>query len=140
MRRLSPALVLLLLALPALAQDVPAPPLHFEAGAVLPGGHVLREAVMLPAKPGPVTLTAQDGRLDWTVAVEHGETRLLQPDGHWAAKAEYHRLMRAGQPACQIYQTTISPEWAVRGADKPGRADYTPADDRIYSFRDTPCP
>lgn len=139
MRRLPPLLALLLIASPSLAQDAPAPPLSFEAGAVLAGGHVLREAVTLPAKSGAVLLAAQDGMLNWTIMVESGETRLLDAAGHWAAKAEYHRLTRNGQPVCQIYQTTISPEW-VRGTDKSTRADYTPADDRIYSFRDVPCP
>lgn len=139
MRRLPP-LLLLLLAGSALAQDIPAPPLNFEAGAVLAGGHVLRAATTLPAKSGAVTLVVQDGKLDWTIVVENGETRLLDTAGHWAAKAEYHRLSRNGQPVCQIYQTTISPEWAVRGADRSNRADYRPADDRIYSFRDAPCP
>lgn len=138
MRRLLPAL--LLLAPPALAEDAPAPSLAFRAETVLRGGHVLRTAVTLPAKSGPVTLLAEDRKLNWTLVVENGETRLLDDAGHWVAKAEYHRLTRAGQPVCQIYQTTISPEWAVRGADKPGRADYSPADDRIYSFRDAPCP
>lgn len=142
MRRLPALSVLLLLSSPASAAEPTAPPLSFEAGTVLPGGHVLRAAVTLPAQDGPVTLTTQDGvTLAWTIVVENGETRLLDAAGHWAAKAEYHRTSRDGRPACQIYQTTISPEWAVRGdTDKSARADYTPADDRLYSFRDAPCP
>jgi len=139
MRRLSP-LPFLLLALPAAAQDASAPSLAFRAETVLRGGHVLRNAVTLPAQSGPVALATQDGVLNWKIVVEHGETRLLDAAGQWVAKAEYHRLTRAGQPVCQIYQTTISPEWAVQGTDKSARADYTPADDRIYSFRDAPCP
>ncbi|MCW0234599.1 MAG: hypothetical protein OJJ21_13445 [Ferrovibrio sp.] len=136
-------LLLIVALLPAavLAADAPAPDLRFEAGAVLAGGHVLAEAVTLPAKSGPVVLKLREGAdLHWRVAVEHGETRLLQPDGRWAAKAEYHRGERNGRPACLIYQTVISPDWAVRGTEKPDRADFAPADDRIYAFRETPCP
>ncbi|MFN4275305.1 MAG: hypothetical protein ACK4FJ_03320 [Ferrovibrio sp.] len=135
-----PLVILLFLAAPAAAQAPPAPPLHFEAGTVLAGGHVLQSAVTLPATSGPVSLAVQDGRLDWSIRVENGETRLLDDAGRWAAKAEYHRLMRDGSAVCQIYQTTISPEWALQGGDRSGRADYRPADDRIYSFRDVPCP
>jgi hypothetical protein len=142
MRRPIPVLlpVLLLVALPAGAEP-PAPPLGFAAGAVLAGGHVLREAVTLPARPGPVTLPLRDGApLHWRVTVEHGETQLLDERGRWAAKAEYHRLERDGRVICQIYQTTIAPEWALRGARESSRADFSPADDRIYSFREVPCP
>lgn len=140
MRRLTPLLLPLLFACAAAAQDAPAPSLAFRADTVLRGGHVLRSAVTLPATSGPVTLLAEDGKLNWTIVVEHGETRLLDDSGHWAAKAEYHRFIRSGLPVCQIYQTTISPEWVVLGTDKASRADYSPADDRIYSFRDAPCP
>jgi hypothetical protein len=133
--------LLLLSASVAQAQTIdPAPPLRFEAGTVLAGGHVLQSAVTLPATSGPVSLAVQGGRLDWSIRVENGETRLLDGAGRWVAKAEYHRLMRDGSAVCQIYQTTISPEWALQGGDRPGRADFSPADDRIYSFRDVPCP
>ncbi|MFN4311849.1 MAG: hypothetical protein ACK4FK_14795 [Ferrovibrio sp.] len=133
---------LLLIASVAQAQaNDPAPPLSFAAGSVLAGGHELAEDVMLPPTAGPVTLRVRDGApLRWRVAVENGETRLLDGAGRWAAKAEYHRLMRDGSAVCQIYQTTISPEWALQRGDRPGRPDFSPADDRIYSFRDVPCP
>lgn len=132
--------LLFFIPLPALA-DQPAPPLRFEAGTVLSGGHVLAEAVTLPPQPGPVTLTPREGApLHWRILIEQGETRLLDAGGHWAAKAEYHRLQRDGRTVCQIYQTTISPEWAVRGADRQSRADYAPVDDRVYAFREVDCP
>lgn len=136
------SLVALLVSLPLRAAELPAPELRFEAGTVLAGGHVLGETVILAARPGPVTLKLRDGAdLHWRVTVEQGETRLLQPDGRWAAKAEYHRGSRNGRPACLVYQTLISPEWAVRGgARQQAGPDFTPADDRIYAFRDTPCP
>lgn len=131
----------LLLACAAAAADPPAPELHFDAGAVLAGGHVLAEAVTLPAKTGIAVLKLREGgELRWQVTVENGETRLLQPDGRWAAKAEFHRGERNGRPACLVYQTTISPEWAVRSVEQPDRADFAPADDRIYAFREIACP
>lgn len=133
--------IVLLIAAPVLAADMPAPALQFDSGTVLAGGHVLAETTTLPAESGPVVLKLREGAdLHWRVTVEHGETRLLQPDGRWAAKAEYYRGERNGRPACLIYQTIISPEWAVRGTEKPDRADFTPADDRIYTFRETSCP
>lgn len=133
--------IALLISSAALAAELPAPPLQFAADTVLAGGHVLAEAVELPPRAGPVVLTLREGAaLRWHVVVENGETRLLQPDGRWAAKAEYYRGSRNGQPACLIYQTIISPDWVIRGADKPSGADFTPADDRIYAFRETPCP
>jgi hypothetical protein len=141
------AIILLLAASAVRADDTPAPPLQFEAGTVLAGGHVLAAAVTLPARPGPVILKLREGAdLHWRVTVEHGETRLLQSDGRWAAKAEYHRGTRNGKAACLIYMTIISPEWTqssegmVRGSEKPDGADFAPADDRIYAFRETPCP
>lgn len=147
MRRLLAILFPALLLAPAAALAQPAPPLSFEAGAVLAGGHVLRAATVLPARAGPAELPLLDGRLlHWHVVIENGETRLLDEKNRLAAKAEYHRQQRNGQPACQIYQTTISPEWAVRkgepdrGAQGGQQADFTPADDRVYSFRDAPCP
>lgn len=134
-------LALLLNTTVAMATEPPAPPLQFDAGTVLAGGYVLADGTILPAKTGPVTLKLREGAdLHWQVTVENGETRLLQPDGRWAAKAEFYRGERNGRPACLIYQTLISPEWAVNGRDSSTRADYTPADDRIYAFRDTPCP
>ncbi|WP_341898164.1 hypothetical protein [Ferrovibrio terrae] len=133
--------VALLISTAALAEDLPAPALHFAADTVLAGGHVLAEAVELPAKAGPVVLTLREGAsLRWHVVVENGETRLMQPDGRWAAKAEYYRAQRGDRIVCQIYQTTISPEWATMTKDSTARADYTPADDRIYAFREAPCP
>ena len=142
MRRRVPLCILLAIPAAAFAADgAPAPPLRFEAGAVLAGGHVLREAMTLAPTAGPVTLQPRDGAaLHWRVTVEHGETQLLDERGRWAAKAEYHRLERDGRTVCQIYQTTIAPEWALRGAERPGQADFAPADDRVYSFRDVPCP
>lgn len=139
--------LLLLLASAAQAQTSdPAPPLSFAAGAVLAGGHELAEDVILPPMAGPVTLPVRDGvPLRWQVAVENGETQLLAENGRWVAKAEIHRSEKRGRMVCLIYQTTISPEWAVRGGDRPqgqaqGRADFQPADDRIYAFREIPCP
>lgn len=135
------AILFLLIAPAARAADAPAPALYFDAGTVLAGGHVLADAVTLAAKTGPVTLRQREGAdLHWQVMVDGGETRLLQPDGRWAAKAEYYRGERNGRPACLVYQTIISPEWTVRGTEKPGGADFTPADDRIYAFRETACP
>ncbi|MEK9969216.1 MAG: hypothetical protein VW600_08765 [Ferrovibrio sp.] len=132
--------VFLCLSSAALADALPAPALQFEAGTVLPGGHELAQATVLPAKTGPVVLKLRAGPdLHWRIIVENGETRLLQPDGRWAAKAEFYEGQRNGKPVCLIYQTTISPEWAVRGVDKPDRADFAPADDRIYAFREIPC-
>lgn len=129
------------LPLAALADEPPAPPLHFRAGTILAGGHLLPSAVTLPPVEGPVTLQPQDGPpLHWRVTVGNGETRLLDAQGRWAAKVEYHRSERGGRVVCQTYQTTISPEWTATGKDASTRADYTPADDRIYAFRDVPCP
>lgn len=139
---------LLLILLPAasipaaFAQTDPAPPLFFAAGTVLAGGHELAGDLTLPPQPGPVTLPVRDGApLRWRVAVENGETRLLSENGRWVAKAEIHRSEQRGRMVCLIYQTTISPEWAARGTERPaGRADFQPADDRVYAFRDIPCP
>lgn len=123
------------------AEPLSAPPLAFEAGTVLAGGHVLAADVTLPPRPGPVTLGTRDGvLLNWHMAVENGETRLVQPDGRWAAKAEYTRTQRDGRVICQIYQTYWSPEWAVRGGGAAPRPDFRPADDRVYAFREVPCP
>lgn len=136
-----PILLSLLIAGSAAAEP-PAPPIAFEAGAVLAGGHVLAEDVVLAARAGPVTLKTRDGvALNWQIVVENGETRLLQTDGRWAAKAEYNWTQRAGRVVCQIYQTYWSPEWAARGGTAgAARPDFRPADDRIYAFRDVPCP
>jgi hypothetical protein len=132
--------LLLLLSCTAWA-DEPAPPLHFRAGTIVAGGHLLPSEVILPAVAGPVTLTPQDGPpLHWRITVGNGETRLLDASGRWAAKAEYHRAERGGRIVCQTYQTTISPEWTTMTKDRATRADYTPADDRIYAFREVPCP
>ncbi len=134
-------LLLPFLPLAALADEPPAPPLHFRAGTILAGGHLLPSAVTLPPVEGPVTLQPSEGPpLHWRVTVGNGETRLLDAQGRWAAKVEYHRSERGGRVVCQTYQTTISPEWTATGKDAATRADYTPADDRIYAFRDVPCP
>ncbi|QDO95901.1 hypothetical protein FNB15_00765 [Ferrovibrio terrae] len=134
-------LPLLLLLCFAARADEPAPPLHFRAGTIVAGGHLLPSDVILPAVAGPVTLTPQDGPpLHWRITVDHGETRLLDASGRWAAKAEYHRAQRGDRIVCQTYQTTISPEWTAMSKDSAARADYTPADDRIYAFREVPCP
>ena len=143
--RLIPALLLpalpLLLTADAPAAERPAPPLSFEAGSVLAGGYVLAESVTLPPAPGPVTLQARDGTLlHWRVTVKAGETRLLQADGHWAARAEYSHARRDGRTICLVYQTTLSPEWAVHGRDRQDHADIALADDRLYTFRETACP
>jgi hypothetical protein len=131
----------MLLPVAAPADEPPAPPLHFRAGTILAGGHLLPSEVILPPVPGPVTLQPQDGPpLYWRVTVAQGETRLLDAQGRWAAKVEYHRAERAGRIVCQTYQTTISPEWTAMGKDASTRADYSPADDRIYAFREVPCP
>lgn len=142
MRALLPAL-LLVCALSARAQTAdPAPPLFLTAGTVLAGGHELAADVTLPPEAGPVVLRVREGPpLRWRVAVENGETQLLAENGRWVAKAEIHRSEKRGRMVCLIYQTTISPEWAVRGAERPaGRADFQPADDRVYAFREIPCP
>ena len=145
MLRLLPPLLLLAAAAQAQTAD-PAPPLFFAAGTVLAGGHEVAADTTLPPIPGPVTLAVRDGApLRWQVAVENGETRLLAEHGRWVAKAEIHRSEQRGRMVCLIYQTTISPEWAVRGGDRPqdraqGRADFQPADDRVYAFREIPCP
>jgi hypothetical protein len=120
----------------------PAPPLFFAAGTMLAGGHELAGDVTLPPVAGPVTLPVRDGApLRWQVAVDNGETQLLAENGRWVAKAEIHRSEKRGRMVCLIYQTTISPEWAVRGMERPaGRADFQPADDRVYAFRETACP
>ena len=132
---------LLLLPAAALAADRPAPPLSFEAGSVLAGGYVLAESVTLSPTPGPVTLRTRDGTLlHWQVTVKDGETRLLQADGHWAARAEYSHARRDGRTICLVYQTTLSPEWAVHGRDRQDHADIALADDRLYTFRETACP
>jgi|GEM_PF-1871040 hypothetical protein len=126
----------------AAAAEQPAPPLNFDAGTVLAGGYVLSEPLHLSPQPGQVYINVRDGSpLRWRIEVEGGETRLLQPDGRWAAKAEYSRTERNGRTVCLIYQTYLSPEWAIKGLQRPtGRADFIPADDRIYAFRETPCP
>lgn len=127
---------------PAAAAEIAAPPLAFEAGTVLAGGHVLAETLTLPPRTGPVILRTTDAQsLYWQVETANGETWLLQADGRWAAKAEYTRTERNGKPVCQIYQTYLSPEWAVRGGRvaRDG-AGLVLADDRIYAFRDVPCP
>ena len=150
-RPASPALFLLLLtaaALPAvalptaaLAAGKPAPPLSFEAGSILAGGYVLAETVTLPPVPGPVTLHARDGTaLHWRIAVHDGETQLLQPDGHWAARGEYSLAKRDGHTICLVYQTTLSPQWAVHGRELQDHADIALADDKLYTFREVPCP
>lgn len=134
--------VLLSMLISPAAAEVAGPPLAFEAGTVLAGGHVLAETVTLPAQAGPVTLRTVDGQiLHWQIETASGETRLLQADGRWAAKAEYTRTERNGKTVCQIYQTYLSPEWAVRGSRvaRDG-AGLVLADDRIYAFRDAPCP
>lgn len=135
------SLLPVLLAYTAHAEQ-PAPPLAFEAGTVLAGGHVLAEAITLPPKPGQVSLVVRDGApLRWHIAIKDGETRLLQPDGNWAAKAEYSRVDRDGRTVCLVYQTYLSPEWAVRGTEPPSnRAEFRPADDRVYAFREVSCP
>lgn len=122
--------------------DSAAPPLAFEAGTVLAGGYVLAETVELAPVPGPVTLAVRnDTPLRWRIDVAEGETRLLRPDGRWAAKAEYRRIERDGRIVCEIYQTYLSPEWAARVTKRPNPgADFVPADDRIYAFREAPCP
>lgn len=109
---------------------------------MLAGGYVLSEPLHLSPQPGQVYINVRDGSpLRWRIEVEGGETRLLQPDGRWAAKAEYSRTERNGRTVCLIYQTYLSPEWAIKGLQRPtGRADFIPADDRIYAFRETPCP
>lgn len=135
------ALLSLLISAAATAADKPAPPLHFEAGVVLAGGYVLAESVTLSPVPGLVTLRAREGAvLHWRVAVQDGETLLLQQDGRWAARAEYNHTRRAGRDVCLVYQTTLSPEWAVHGRDRQDHADIAQADDKVYSFRDIPCP
>ncbi|MBS4046770.1 MAG: hypothetical protein KG075_10545 [Alphaproteobacteria bacterium] len=140
MRAALPVL-LLLPCFAALADEPPAPPLHFRAGTILAGGHLLPSELILPPVAGPVVLQPQDGPpLHWRVTVAQGETRLLDGQGRWAAKVEYHRAQRGDRIACQTYQTTISPEWTAMGKDAATRADYTPADDRIYAFREVPCP
>jgi hypothetical protein len=120
----------------------PAPPLSFAAGTVLAGGHELVADMILPPEAGPVALPVRDGPpLRWRVVVENGETQLLGENGRWVAKAEIHRSEKRGRMVCLIYQTTISPEWAVKGGERPqGRADFQPADDRVYAFREIPCP
>jgi hypothetical protein len=138
-----PVLLLPPLLLPgaAPADEPPAPPLQFRAGTILAGGHLLPADVTLPAVAGPVTLQPADGPpLHWRVTVGNGETRLLDAQGRWAAKVEYHRVERGGRVLCQTYQTTISPEWSATTKDSAARPDYSPADDRIYAFRDVPCP
>lgn len=121
--------------------EPPAPPLHFEAGTVVAGGYRLAEAITIAPTNGPVSLSVIGGApLRWHVEVRNGVTRLLQIDGRWAAQAEYTRRDRDGQPACQIYQTFASPEWLLRGGSHAARPDFAPVDDRIYMFRDTPCP
>lgn len=135
------AAISILMTVSAQAADAPAPPLSFEAGTVLAGGYILSEAVVLPPVPGMVTLAVRGGTpLRWRIAVAEGETRLLQPNGHWAAKAEYNRVERNGQTVCLIYQTYLSPQWLVHGVEKRDHADFTPLDDRIYAFREAPCP
>lgn len=142
MRSIAAALlVIFFAATPTLADEPPAPALHFPAGTILAGGYLLPSDVTLPAVSGPVVLWPKDSApLHWRVEVADGETRLLDAQGRWAAKAEYHRTQRGGRVICQSYQTTISPEWVMAGRNSAGRADYTPADDRIYAFRDVPCP
>lgn len=141
MLRLLPVFLLIATAAQAQAGDA-APPLAFTAGTVLAGGHELAADVTLPPEAGPVVLRVRDGPpLRWRVAVENGETQLLAENGRWVAKAEIHRSEKHGRMVCLIYQTTISPEWAVRGGDRlQGRADFQPADDRVYAFREIPCP
>lgn len=145
MFRLLPVLLLIAPAVQAQAGE-PAPPLFFAAGTVLAGGHELADDTTLPPVAGPVMLRVRDGApLRWRVTVENGETRLLAEDGRWVAKAEIHRSEKRGRMVCLIYQTTISPEWAVRGGGRPqgqaqDRADFQPADDRVYAFREIPCP
>lgn len=134
------ALSVLLIPFSALA-ETPAPSLTFEAGTILADGHELAETVTLPATSGPVSLRTRDGTvLKWQVVVVNGETRLLKPDGRWAAKAEYTTIQRGGRTICQIYQTYWSPEWALRGGGTVTRPDFRPADDRVYAFREVPCP
>ena len=135
------ALSAALAAYAAQAAESAAPPLSFEAGTILAGGYVLAEAVVLQPVPGMVTLAVRGGApLHWRIAVSDGETRLLQPNGRWAAKAEYNRVERNGQTVCLIYQTYLSPQWLVHGIEKSDHADFTPLDDRIYAFREAPCP
>lgn len=118
-----------------------APPLAFEQGDVLADGHVIAADTILPPQPGPVSLRTREGDvLHWQITVENGETQLVQPNGRWAAKAEYTRTQRGGHVVCQIYQTYWSPVWAVRRGGAAPQPHYGPADDRIYVFRDAPCP
>lgn len=142
MVRIACLLPVLLLPTAALAAGKPsAPPLSFDAGTVLAGGYVLADGITLPPTPGPVTLQARDGTLlHWHVAVQGGETRLLQADGHWAARAEYSHARRDGRTICLVYQTTLSPEWAVQGRQQQDHADIALADDKLYTFREAPCP
>ncbi|MBS4047886.1 MAG: hypothetical protein KG075_16185, partial [Alphaproteobacteria bacterium] len=77
MRAALPVL-LLLPCFAALADEPPAPPLHFRAGTILAGGHLLPSELILPPVAGPVVLQPQDGPpLHWRVTVAQGETRLL---------------------------------------------------------------
>jgi hypothetical protein len=135
------ACLALLLPAAAMAADKPAPPLSFDAGAVLAGGYVLARSLTLPPSPGPVTLPTREGTLlHWRIVVQDGETRLLQQDGHWAARAEYSEGERDGRTICFVYQTTLSPEWAVYGRDRQDRADIALADDKLYTFSEIACP
>lgn len=118
-----------------------APPLFFEAGTVLAGGHVLTEAVTLPPQAGPVRLAVREGPpLQWRIRISGGITELLQADGRWAARAEYTRSERDGRSICLAYQTYLSPDWLLQGQDTRNGGGFRPVDDRVYAFREVPCP
>lgn len=140
-----------LAAAPLAAQNPPAPPPPLKAaptiflaeGTVLATGHVLGGATTIQPNPGQVIVRFEDNSTEiWTVEVSAGETRVFRPGNVLVAKAEFVARERDGHPSCFIYQMHIAPEWigAPGGASTGGKPDITTADDKVYSFREAPCP
>ncbi len=141
-------------ATPAESHAVPPPPPPIKAapeiilpeGTVLASGHVLGGATLIKPIPGQAIVRFEDGSeeiWDVEVATDIGTTRIYRAGHVLVAQAEYVARERDGHPSCFVYQMHIAPEWigAPSGSEAPlGRPGIGTADDRVYSFRETPCP
>lgn len=135
--------------LPAQSPPSPPPPLHaapsimLPEGTVLTSGHVLGGQTTIQPIPGDAIVRFEDGSDEtWSVEVAEGETRVYRPGHILVAQAEYVARERDGRPSCFIYQMHIAPEWIgmPSNAAASGQPNIATADDRVYSFREAPCP
>jgi len=146
----------------ALAQAAPiasAPAIELDEGTVLASGHVLAGKTRIQPIPGQAIVRYADGQNEtWIVEVSGAETLVYRGNRELVAKAEYVAHERDGKPSCFIYQTHIAPEWLTAPqfsgpqGSQPGQVvppsqrqavtnpDIATADDKVYSFREAPCP